>query len=68
MALRYSGTYHDRIKIGRLSPDTLIMYVHERIDAITTITMVRATHRCIRGSRVPAHRISLQRPQWEGGA
>ena len=32
------------------------------------ITMVRATHRCIRGSRVPAHRISLQRPQWEDGA
>ena len=31
-------------------------------------TMVQATHRCIRGSRVPAHRISVQRPQWEDGA
>ena len=27
-------------------------------------TSVRATHRCIRGSRVPAHRISMQWPQW----
>ena len=24
------------------------------------ITLVRTTHRCIRGSRVPAHRISVQ--------
>ena len=37
------------------------------------ITLVRATHRCIRhrciqGSWVPAHRISVQRPQWEYGA
>ena len=24
-----------------------------------TITLVRATHRCIQGSRVPAHRISM---------
>ena len=31
------------------------------------ITLVRATHRCIRGSRVPAHRISVQNPQWEDG-
>ena len=30
-----------------------------------TITLVRATHRCIQGSRVPAHRISVKRPQWE---
>ena len=27
------------------------------------ITLVQATHRCIRGSRVPAHRISVERPQ-----
>ena len=32
------------------------------------ITLVRATHRCIRGSRVTAHRISTQSPQWEDGA
>ena len=32
------------------------------------ITLVRSTHRCIRGYRVPAHRISVQRPQWEDGA
>ena len=36
-------------------------YVKSRI----AITLVRATHRCILGSRVPAHRISVQRPQWE---
>ena len=39
-------------------------YVKSRI----AITLVRATHRCIRGSRVPEHRISVQRPQWENGA
>ena len=27
-------------------------------------TMVRATQRCIRWYRVPAHKISVQRPQW----
>ena len=32
------------------------------------ITLVRSNHRCIRVSRVPAHRISVQRPQWEDGA
>ena len=39
-------------------------YVKSRI----AITLVRATHRCIQGSRVLAHRISAQRPQWEDGA
>ena len=39
-------------------------YVMSRI----AITFVRATHRCIRGSRVSVHRISVQRPQWEDGA
>ena len=39
-------------------------YVKSRI----AITLVRVTHHCIRGSRVPAHRISVQRPQWEDGA
>ena len=32
-----------------------------------SITLVRATHRCIQGSQVPGHRISVQRPQWEDG-
>ena len=39
-------------------------YVKSRI----AITLVRATHRCIRGSQVPAHKISVQRQQWEDGA
>ena len=39
-------------------------YVKSRV----AITLVRATHRCLRGSRVPAHRISVQQPQWEDGA
>ena len=39
-------------------------YVNSRI----VITMVRPTHRCIRGYRVPAHWISVQRPQWKDGA
>ena len=29
------------------------------------ISLVRATHRCIQGSWVPVHWISVQRPQWE---
>ena len=33
-------------------------YVKSRI----AITLVPADHRCIQGSRVPAHRISAQRP------
>ena len=39
-------------------------YVKSRI----AITLVRITHRCIQGSRVPTHPISVQRPQWEDGA
>ena len=39
-------------------------YVKSRI----AITLVRATHCCIRGSQVPAHWISVQRPQWEDDA
>ena len=39
-------------------------YVKSRV----AITLVRATQRCLRGSRVPAHRISVQQPQWEDGA
>ena len=33
-----------------------------------SISIVRATHLCLRGSRVPAHNISVRRPQWEDGA
>ena len=39
-------------------------YVKSRI----SITLVRATYRCIRGSWVPSHLNSLQRPQWKDGA
>ena len=39
-------------------------YVKSRV----VITLVRSTHRCIRGSWVSAHRISVQWPQWEDGA
>ena len=39
-------------------------YVKSRI----AITLVSATHRCIQGSRIPAHWISVQQPQWEDGA
>ena len=39
-------------------------YIKSRI----TISLVRATHCYILGSRVLAHRISVQRPQWEDGS
>ena len=39
-------------------------YVKSRV----AVTLVRATHHCLRVSRVPAHRISVQQPQWEDGA
>ena len=32
------------------------------------ITLVWAAHLCIRGDRVLAYRIIIQRPQWEAGA
>ena len=38
-------------------------YVNVRI----SIAIIRATHLCLRGSRVPASKIS-RRPQWEGKA
>ena len=31
------------------------------------ITLVHPTHCCIQGSRVSAHQIIVQRPQWEDG-
>ena len=36
-------------------------YVKSRI----AITLVQATSRCMRGSRVPAHKIRVQHPHWE---
>ena len=39
-------------------------YVKSRV----AITLVCATHFCIRGSHVPTHQISVQRHQWEDGA
>ena len=38
------------------------------VKSMIAINFVRAAHRCIQGSRVPAHKISVQRPQWEDGA
>ena len=42
----------------------IFIYVKRSI----TITLVRATHWCIQGSRVTAHMISVQRLQWEDGS
>ena len=39
-------------------------YINVRI----SIAIVRATHLCLRGSRVPASKISNRRPQWEDKA
>ena len=38
-------------------------YVKSRI----SVTLVRSTHQCIRGSRFPAHQINVRHPQWEDG-
>ena len=38
-----------------------------KVKSRIVIALVCATHRCIQGSRVPAHWISVQRPQWEYG-
>ena len=37
------------------------------VNSSIAITLLRDTHWCIWGSRVPAHRIIVQRPQWEEG-
>ena len=39
-------------------------YVKSRVD----ITLLRATHRCIREGSVPESLIIVTRPQWEDGA
>jgi hypothetical protein len=39
-------------------------YVRTRL----SIAIVRATHLCMRGSRIPAHSMSTRRPLWEDGA
>jgi hypothetical protein len=38
------------------------------VNARMSIAIVRATHRCLRGSRVPTSRMSTFRPQWEDNA
>jgi hypothetical protein len=38
-------------------------YINVRL----SIAIVRATHLCLQGSRMPAHNISVRRPQWEDG-
>jgi hypothetical protein len=38
------------------------------VNAQLSIAIVRATHLCLRGSRIPASHISSKRPQWDDGA
>ena len=33
-----------------------------------SVAIVRATHLCLRGSRIPASQMSYRRQEWEGGA
>ena len=42
----------------------IVNYVRTRI----SIAVTRATHLCLRGSRVPASRISNKYPSWDDGA
>ena len=39
-------------------------YIKSRV----AINLVRATYLCLRGSPMPAHQNSVQKPQWEDGA
>ena len=38
------------------------------VKARMSIAMVRATHLCLRGSRIPTSQMSNRRPQWEDKA
>jgi hypothetical protein len=38
------------------------------VNARMSIAIVRATHHCLRGSRVPTSRMSTRLPQWEDKA
>ena len=38
------------------------------INARMSIAIVRATHLCLRGSRIPTGQMSTRRPQWEDKA
>jgi hypothetical protein len=38
------------------------------VNARMSIAMVRATHLCLRGSRIPTSQMSNRRPQWEDKA
>ena len=38
------------------------------INARMSIAIVRATHLCLRGSRIPTSSMSHRRPQWDDGA
>jgi hypothetical protein len=38
------------------------------VNARMSIAIVRATHICLRGSRIPTSRMSNRRPQWEDKA
>jgi hypothetical protein len=45
-----------------------IVVVRGYINARMSIAIVRATHICLRGSRVPTSTMSNRRPQWEDKA
>ena len=38
------------------------------VNAQLSIAIVRATHHCLRGSRIPTSQMSDRRPQWEDKA
>ena len=42
--------------------------VCDYVNARMSIAIVQATHRCLRGSRIPAGRMSSKLPQWEDKA
>ena len=48
--------------------EQLYLQVCGYVSARVSITIIRATHLCIRGRRIPADRISHCRSQWEDGA
>ena len=55
---------------GKISKKTQRPYSQVRcyVNARMSIAICRATHLCIRGSRVPMSMMSYRRPQWEDGA
>ena len=67
---KHTRVYNDLIMIWTWECTTFCVdkantcgYVKSRV----AITLVRSTHCCLSGSRVPECRISVQQPQWEDG-